>query len=227
MTSDTRANRLIPAALIALAFVPLVAGGVRLAELTGDGGITPQNARFFASPLPIVLHVLSGALFCGVGAFQFAPGFRRRRPAWHRIAGRVLVACGLVAGLSGLWMTLFYPRAPGDGLLLDGFRLVFGTAMVVSIVLSLAAILRRDVARHSAWMIRGYAIGMGAGTQALVTLPWVLVVGTPDVLERALLLGAGWVINVAFAEWIIRRPLAARVRTLRHGLTRVSVRAAP
>lgn len=226
MTSDTRANRLIPAALIALSFVPLVAGGVRLAELTGDGGITPQNARFFASPLPIVLHVVSAALFCGLGAFQFAPGFRRRRPDWHRIVGRVLVACGLVAGLSGLWMTLFYPRAPGDGLLLDGFRLVFGTAMVVSIVLSLAAILRRDVARHRAWMIRGYAIGMGAGTQVLVTLPWVLVVGTPDVLERALLLGAGWVINVAVGEWIIRRPLAARIRTLRRGLTRVSARAA-
>lgn len=227
MSSTNRADRFIPAALLALSFVPLVAGAVRIVGLAGDAGITPQNARFFASPLPIVLHVVSAALFCGVGAFQFAPGFRRRRPAWHRIAGRVLVAAGLISGLSGLWMTLFYPRAPGDGLLLDGFRLVFGTAMVVSIVLSLAAILRRDVARHRAWMIRGYAIGLGAGTQALVTLPWVLLVGTPDVLERALLLGAGWVINVAFAEWIIRRPLAARVRTLRHGLTRVSVRAAP
>ena len=39
--------------------------------------------------------------------------------------------------------------------------------MALAIVLGLAAIRRRDIARHRAWMIRGYAIGLGAGTQAL------------------------------------------------------------
>jgi hypothetical protein len=101
-------------------------------------------------------------------------------------------------------MTLFYPRPVGDGDLLAGFRLVFGTAMVVSIVLGLAAIRRRDIARHRAWMTRGYAIGLGAGTQALIHVPWFLIFGTPGELPRALLLGAGWVINLAVAERIIR-----------------------
>ena len=181
----------------------------------------PLSASALA--VPGVLHVLSASVYCALGAFQFAPDFRRRRPGWHRVAGRLLVACGLVAGLSGLWMTLFYPRAEGDGELLDGLRLLFGSAMVLSLGLGLVAILRRDVGGHRAWMIRGYAIGLGAGTQVLVSVPWFLIVGTPGELARALLLGAGWVINLAVAERVIRRQTAAPVRAaeLRQGLLEV------
>ncbi|WP_030916597.1 DUF2306 domain-containing protein [Streptosporangium amethystogenes] len=195
----------MPAALVVLSAVPIIAGAVRLTELTGGADITPENARFFAAPLPVVLHILSVSLYSVLGAFQFAPRFRRRRSAWHRVAGRVLVPAGLVAALSGLWMTLFYPRPEGDGDLLSGFRLVFGSTMVVAVVLGFAAIRRRDIARHRAWMIRGYAIGLGAGTQALTHLFWFLIIGAPGEFSRALLVGAGWVINLAVAEWVIRR----------------------
>ena len=65
--------------------------------------------------------------------------------------------------------------------------------MVLSIVLGLAAIRRRDIARHRAWMMRGYAIGQGAGTQVLIRLPWDLIFGPPSELSSALLMGAGWV----------------------------------
>ena len=102
MTSSTKADWLVPAALIALSAVPVAAGAVRLVGLAGGADITPDNARFFAAPVPIVLHILSVSLYCVLGAFQFAPGFRRRRPGWHRAAGRLLVPCGLVAALSGL-----------------------------------------------------------------------------------------------------------------------------
>lgn len=213
MASSARADRLVPAALIALSVIPVAAGVVRLGELTGGAEITPENARFFAAPLPAVLHILSVSLFCIPGAFQFAPGIRRRRPGWHRGAGRLLVPCGLVAALSGLWMTQFYPPVMGDGPLLYGIRLVVGSAMTLFIVLGFTAIRRRDIARHRAWMMRGYALGLGAGTQALTHLPWFLFPGIQGELTRALLMGAGWVINLAVAEWIIRRGLAYPVRT--------------
>ncbi|GII56849.1 membrane protein [Planotetraspora thailandica] len=203
-TSAT-ASWLAPAALIMLSAVPVIAGAARLTQLGGGAAITPENARFFATPLPVVLHIIGASLYSVLGAFQFARGLRRRRPRWHRVAGRLLVPCGIAAGLTGLWMTLFYPRPEGDGDLLAGFRLVFGTAMVVSIALGLAAIRRRDVARHRAWMTRGYAVGVAAGTQALIHLPWVPVFGMPSGTSRALLVGAGWLINLAVAEWIIRR----------------------
>ena len=49
-----------------------------------------------------------------------------------------------MVGLTGVWMTLFYQRADGTGDLLYAFRLVFGSAMVVSIVLGLTAILPQE-----------------------------------------------------------------------------------
>ncbi|WP_433443928.1 DUF2306 domain-containing protein [Nonomuraea sp. CA-141351] len=204
--TDTKRGWLIPAGLLALSFVPVLAGAIRVSELTGGADITPDNARFFAQPVPVLLHIVAVTVYSVLGAFQFAPGFRRRRPAWHRAAGRVLVPCGLVAALTGLWMTLFAELPPGDAGLLTGFRLVFGSAMAVSLALGLAAILRRDVARHRAWMTRGYALGMGAGTQAVTQSLWLAATGaTPGEVTRALLLGASWVINLAVAEWVIRR----------------------
>jgi uncharacterized membrane protein len=220
VTTSTRRDWLVPAALIALSVVPGVAGVVRLTELAGGAAVTADNARFFASPLPVVLHVLAAVAYSVLGAFQFAPAFRRRRPGWHRGAGRILAPCGLLAALSGLWMAHFYPWPAGDGQLVYLERLVFGSAMAASIVLALAAVRRRDFASHGAWMIRAYAIGLGAGTQVLTHLPWfVLADGKPGELPRAVMMGAGWVVNVVVAEWIIRRgrsrPSAAATPGLR------------
>jgi hypothetical protein len=210
MTRTTRSDWLIPAALIALSVVPSVAGTVRLAELSGGAGITAENARFFAEPVPVVAHILVVIPYCIVGAFQFAPAFRRRRRGWHRAAGRILAPLGLSAALTGLWMAHFYPWPIGDGEVLYILRLVFGSAMAVSILLGLRAIRRREYASHGAWMMRGYAIGLGAGTQVLTLLPWFVVVGKPGEAARAVLMGAGWVINVAIAEFIIRTGRARR-----------------
>jgi uncharacterized membrane protein len=203
----------VPTGLIMLSLVPVLAGAARVASLAGGGPVTPDNARFFAVPLPVVVHIVGASVYCVLGAFQFAPGFRRRRRGWHRVAGRLLVPCGLAAALSGLWMTVFYPKPPGDGDVLTGFRLVFGTAMVVAIVLGFAAIRRRDITRHRVWMVRGYAIGLGAGTQVLTHVPWVLVLGKPGEFSRALLMLAGWVINLAVAEWALRRRTGKPTRT--------------
>ena len=214
MTSSTRADWLVPAALIALSAVPVAAGAVRLVGLAGGAEITPENARFFAAPLPVVLHILSVSVYCVLGAFQFSPGIRRRRHGWHRGAGRLLVPLGLVAALSGLWLTQFYPPVDHDGPLLYVIRLVAGSAMVLFICLGFAAIRRQDIPRHRAWMMRGYALGLGAGTQGFTHLPYFLFEGIQGELSRALLMGAGWAINLAVAEWLIRRRPAHPIRTL-------------
>jgi uncharacterized membrane protein len=201
------------AALLLLSAIPLASGAFRLTQLAGGAAITPANARFFAAPLPVVVHIVSASVYALLGAFQFVNGFRRRWPGWHRWSGRLLVVCGLLVALSGLWMTLFYPWPEGDGELLYIFRLLFGSAMVVSIVLGFSTIRRGDVRRHRAWMARGYAIGLGAGTQALTLAAGALIAGPPSELSRALLMGAAWVINLAVAEWAIRRRQARPART--------------
>ena len=212
-----RREWLVPTLLIMLSAAPVAGGTVRLVQLAGGAEITADNARFFAAPLPVVLHIFSVSLYCVVGAFQFAPGFRRCRPTWHRAAGRMLVPCGLIAALSGLWLTQFYPPVDGDGPLLYVMRLLVGSAMVLFICLGIAAIRRQDFARHGAWMVRGYALGLGAGTQALTHLPWFLFPTIQGELARALCMGAGWAINLGVAEWIIRgRPTHPRRTLLVH-----------
>jgi uncharacterized membrane protein len=205
--------RWLVAGLLLLSVIPLAGGAFRLSELIGGAVITPANARFFAMPLPVVVHIVCASLYALLGAFQFAPAFRRHHPGWHRVAGRLLVPAGLVVGLSGLWLTLFYPRAAGTGDLLYVVRLGFGSAMVASIVLGFQAIRRGDVRGHRAWMMRGYAIGLGAGTQVLTQGVGAVILGPPHELSNALLMGAGWVINLAVAEWAIRRRAAPPART--------------
>lgn len=202
----TRAHWLVPTGLIVLTAIPSLAGVIRLVGLAAGTGITSDDAHFYALPLPVVLHILSALPFCILGAFQFAPGFRRRWPRWHRLAGRLLVLCGLTAGLSGLWMTQFYPLLQTS--LLYSFRMLFGSAMILSLILGLVAILQGDIAKHRAWIMRGYAIGQGAGTQALTALIWVLIFGTLGEPYKDWLMGASWVINLIVAEWIIRRKRA-------------------
>jgi uncharacterized membrane protein len=211
--AKARSAKWLVTALLILSAFPLVAGAFRLSQLAGGAQITPANARFFASPLPVVVHIVSAGVYAVLGAFQFANGFRRRRPGWHRLAGRLVVLCGLLVGLSALWMTLFYPWPTGDGALLYIFRLLFGSAMVGSIVLGFTTIRRGDVIGHRAWMMRGYAIGLGAATQMLTLMAGGIIAGPPSELSRALLMGAGWVINLAVAEWAICRRQTPRART--------------
>jgi uncharacterized membrane protein len=193
------------AALFVLSAIPLAAGVFRLSQLAGGAETTPANARFVAAPLPVVLHIVGAGVYALLGAFQFIPGLRQRRSSWHRIAGQILIPSGLIVALSGLWMTLFYPWPTGDGVILYGLRLFFGSAMLLAILLGIAAIRRRDFVRHGDWMTRGYAIGLGAGTQVLALAAGEVIAGPPGELSRALLMGAGWVINLALAECIIRR----------------------
>jgi uncharacterized membrane protein len=211
-TQPASVSWLVPAGLILISALPVIFGAVRLNQLATGAEITPDNARFFAAPAPVVVHSLSSIVYALVGAFQFVTGDRRRWLGWHRAAGWVLVVCGLLVGLSGLWMTLFYAMPGGANDLLFAFRLAFGSGMVISIGLAMAAIRRRDIKGHRAWMLRAYAIGLGAATQVLTGIGESLLVPHPDALSKALSMGAGWLINLALAEWIIRRRPAARAR---------------
>jgi hypothetical protein len=94
------------------------------------------------------------------------------------------------------------------------FRLAFGTGMAASIILGFNAIRRRDIANHRAWMARAYALALGAGTQALTQGIGNAVFGTSE-LNTALMLGAGWGINLAIVEYVIRarNPASRRART--------------
>src|SRR3982074_3007233 len=104
----------------------------------------PANPRITASPMPVIVHIVSAVVYAILGAFQFSTGLRRRWPAWHRVAGRGLVGRGLAVPFAAVGVPAFSPRVPG-GELGHVFRLAFGTGMAASIILGFNAIRRRDV----------------------------------------------------------------------------------
>lgn len=214
MNNTSASNKngwLVPAALTLLALVPVASGVARVLELGTSTTITPENQRFFAAPLPIIAHSLGGIVFLILGAFQFAPRLRRPKPGWHKMAGRLLIPSGLVVALSGMWMAQFNALPEYDGVVVYATRMLFGGWMVLAIVLGTLAIYRRDSTNHGVWMTRGYAIGAGGGTQVFTAAPLFLFFPEHlNDLNRAIGLGAGWVINLVVAEWAIRRTLQAK-----------------
>jgi uncharacterized membrane protein len=199
----------VPVALVGLSTIPLVAGTLRLVQLAGGPAVIPADHRFASFPLPLVVHIVGATTYALVGILQLVPRFRRRHLDWHRRAGRVLAAAGLLVAASALWMTLFYEAQPGTGDLLYVLRLVFGSAMAACLLRGVAEARRRNIPAHRACMIRAYAIGLAAGTQVFTQGFGAAILGS-GVPAADLAKGAGWAINLAVAEWVIRRPARRR-----------------
>ncbi len=195
------------AGLLFLSALPLTFGVLRLLQLAGLLDLMPPIA---VSAIPIVAHILGAAAYTLLGAIQFAPGLRSRWPTWHRVAGRVALVGAAVVIVSSLWLTTVYMTTSLGGLVLAGFRVTIAAAMAVSILSGLAAARQRQITLHKAWMIRAYALGLGAATQMFVMMAAEIVTGGPPTeLNRALLMGLAWGINLAVAEWRIRRSRVA------------------
>ena len=160
-------------------FVPTFAGMLRVVELLGGLAIVPENPRAIAYPLPIVLHILSSFLFCLLGGLQFVPSIRRRHLRVHRAMGKTLAAAGCLSALTGLWMTLAFAFPQElQGALLYWVRIALSVSMTGLIVWAVIAVRLGNVPSHGAAMLRAYAIGQGASTQAFLGLGWMVASGT-------------------------------------------------
>lgn len=209
----------VPAALMLLSLVPALAGTARLLDLAGGVPATPDTARFHALPWPILLHIPAALVYSVLGAMQFSDALRREHRRWHRYAGRVLIPLAFVVAMTGLWMTLVYEMPAVDRGAVRVERLLVGAAMLLFLALGVRAVVERRYTVHGEWMIRAYALGMGAGTQVLTHLPWFILVDlAPPETPRAIMMGIAWVINAAVAEWVIWRarhlasnPVARRI----------------
>ena len=120
--------------------IPVAGGTGRLIEVLGGPEVLPTDARFAASPVPLVVHIVAAVVYAVLGAFQFSARLRRRHPGWHRRAGRLLVVLGLAVAVSGLWMTLAYPQKEGTGDILWATRLLVSSGMGASLILGVVAI---------------------------------------------------------------------------------------
>lgn len=197
--------------VVVYSFIPTFGGLIRLLELAGGPAIVPTNPRALAAPFPIVVHILGSFVFCLLGAIQFLPSIRRNHPAAHRAVGRTVAIAGCLSAASGLWMTHFYSFPIGlQGNLLYWVRIILGFLIISFIVWSVIAIRSRNILQHSAFMLRAYAIGQGASTQAFIGIGWMILAGTEATgpLRDAMMVFA-WAINLLIAEamiWAVLTP---------------------
>lgn len=207
------------AAVALIAAMPSLTGVIILQDLVSGkaSALTdPVDAmRRAAYPASLWLHILGGSGFVLLGLLQFSATLRRHLPWLHRWSGRVLVAGGLGMALAAFWMNYIHPNRNDSGLH-DALQTIASMALIATLGLGIAAIRRRQITAHRAWMMRAYALCLGAGTQTLFLLPLFLSGHMPAVPVQDFVFGMAWVVNLAIAEALIRRqpPVARTIQPM-------------
>lgn len=190
--------------LLFFTMIPITFAALRMLQL--PTGTLPQDAiKFVAVPWSLFLHALGGFLFGAIGPLQFAGALKRRFGKLHRWSGRIFIIAGVSLGLSSLYLLATFPDA--TTWVVVSARAAGGLGLILVLILALHAIAKGRVEVHRAWMIRAYAIGMGSATlAAFIQLPIFLITGEPlEGYAADVLFVAAWAINLAIAEWVIRR----------------------
>lgn len=195
--------------IVVYSSIPALGGMVRLFELAGGPALMPENPRVLADPSPVILHIIGSFVFCIAGAMQFLPSVRRHHPSLHRKMGYVLVIAGCVSAASGVWMTWFFTFPDAlQGSLLFVVRITLGFLMIGLIGWAVMAVRAGDFNRHGALMLRVYAIGQGASTQALLGIGWIVIFDAePAGLMRDVFMVHCWLLNLVAAEILIHRSI--------------------
>ncbi len=124
-------------------------------------------------------HILSGPVSLILGLLLISERSRGRYPKWHRVFGRLQVACVLLLVTpSGLWMARHAAAGPIAAVGLAALAI----ATAISVALGARAAVKRRFADHRRWMWRCYLLLCSAvvlrvmGGLAIVmgvTAPWV------------------------------------------------------
>ena len=135
------------------------------------------NDAFADYPTITRLHVIPGILYLALAPLQFLSSIRKRSPTYHRWAGRLLAAIGLVLGAAALFLGLVIPFS---GLAEQVVIAFFGTFFLLSIVKGVESARARQFAAHREWMLRAFAIGLSIVTMRLIFIPILVGIGTPS-----------------------------------------------
>jgi uncharacterized membrane protein len=168
-------------------------------------GALPKDSRHLsAAPVWHFMHVLGGATFGILGPIQFSRVLMGKYGLLHRFLGRIFVAAGAMISLSSLGLLW---RFPGTySVAVSSGRLLFGIALGVALVFAMQAIRKQDFARHRNWMIRAYAVGIGATAVTMVFFPIYVITGEPPRgLAADIVFLGSWSACVVLAEALVRR----------------------
>jgi uncharacterized membrane protein len=158
-------------------------------------------------PLWAGVHFATATAFAVLAPLQLWPRLRARRPALHRLVGRITAAMGAVMAVSGIAIVYDAPdRTVGELI----FMTVFFAAYLVFLGLGVRAAVGRNIAAHQAWMVRMTATALTPVTQRLLLPPLISVIGIDgmDTFWQLFVSAAwvGWGLNMVVAEaWLQAR----------------------
>ena len=90
---------------VVVGFLVIVGVGASVAHYLQE----PYNPGFLDFPTVVALHVVLGGVYLALAPFQFVRRIRSRHLGYHRRVGRLLVAIGVVVGVTALFMGLVIP----------------------------------------------------------------------------------------------------------------------
>ncbi len=154
---------------------------VALLALIGIGAVAlhyfipPISPGFLIYPLAVGLHVVAAGSWMTLAPFQFVKRIRARWLNYHRWAGRVLVAVGLIVGLAALFMAWVTPIAGWEERVIIGF---YGLLFLMELGKGFYAIRTGQVMLHREWMMRAFALTLAISTVRLIEIPALIIAGT-------------------------------------------------
>jgi uncharacterized membrane protein len=197
---QTRRGLRLPLGVV-VGFLALVGVGASATHYLQE----PYNPGFLRFPTIVALHVVLGGVYLALAPFQLVKRIRSRHPGYHRRVGRLLVAVGLVAGVTALFMGLVIPFSGWAERVIIG---LFGGFFLFALVKGFLHVRAGRVALHREWMIRAFALGLSIATMRLIFVPTLLIVADPTHGQIALLsvssFAAAFVLNTTVAELWIR-----------------------
>jgi hypothetical protein len=187
---------------VVMALLGLVVVAFAILTLAARGANSEVAAVMFArAPWTTILHIASGIVTLVFGPLQFVPAIRTRYRWLHREMGAAYVVAVLVGGTAGL---LSAPHSFG-GL---GTHLAFGElalGWIGTTVMAVVAIRKRDIVAHQRWMIRSYALTLGA-VMLRIWMPLSVMAGIPFEVAYPVVAWLAWVPNLLVAEvWLVPR----------------------
>ncbi|MEM8889272.1 MAG: DUF2306 domain-containing protein [Bacteroidota bacterium] len=215
MSKKPSSGWLGPILLLLLGSLNILSGAFQLDSIFQGPAIPieeTESPHYHLTPFPIVVHIIVGILFNLLAPFQFAPAVLKKWPRYHKWMGRVLVVSALGVAVTGMWMNENFPVF-GGFLKYSGVHLS-AIGLILSLALAIRFILRRDVRRHKIWMMRAIALGLGPATQRLIIMPVFFAYGLPSEMAIGLLVWGGYLINLAFVEWLLFREKNKRASKL-------------
>ncbi|BDH59615.1 DUF2306 domain-containing protein [Tsukamurella sp. PLM1] len=199
-------KKLLVGALVVLVFLayslpPYLTGGSRVPL---DG----QPSWYYAL---LVGHIMLGAVAMAAGLVQLG---RRWLSRYHRVAGRIYVACAVPIGLATIAIGTVTPFGPVNA----ASNVTLGSLLLLFTTLGVRAILRRDVTAHRRWMLRSAALMYSVIINRILA-PVLFIsldaagvpAATMDAWGPGIVAWSSWLIALGCCEWYLRGQ-ARRVR---------------